>query len=163
MSQVSQWAVRVVQVIDVFAPLPVPAPLPPMAANSHVAQAVFLPFQCQDNPNGLRTNREWPTVTCDFENEHLTMVYISLVAGAGFVVGFPLLCIRQALRYPTAVHSSPFFMLRYKFFFSNFTPHARFFGVVVLARNCLVSIISVFLTRDGFVQVACLAVGAALD
>jgi hypothetical protein len=38
MSQVSQWAVRVVQVIDVFAPLPVLAPLPPMAAKhaSHV-------------------------------------------------------------------------------------------------------------------------------
>ena len=66
---------------------------------SVVTQAAFLPFQLQENPNGLVTIREFPALTCNFEGERVTMVQSGLSVGALYTVGFQLLCMRQVFRF----------------------------------------------------------------
>jgi hypothetical protein len=96
------------------------------------------------------------TTACDYEAEHMTMVSISIVAIAVYALAFPLLCLKQVIHYPIALYRDPLFIQRFKFLFINFTPEAQNFGLIVLLRNGVVSLISVVLVRVPPFRVTCM-------
>lgn len=125
-----------------------------MLFSSGMALTAFLPFQCNTNPNGMLTNNEWPLVTCSIEDEDwVSMVTFSVVAIAIYVLLFPGIGLIQVARHQSAPMTDHYFFLKYKFLFANFEAHARFFAVVIMARNIGVAATSAFLQTDTFFQV----------
>jgi hypothetical protein len=115
-----------------------------------VCKCILNIFECRPNPSAQDTMRMYDGFLCH-DDAMKPLLPATFVAIIFFIVGLPIvLCWAIKVR-PARYHKDASFRRRFRFLFSKWNPRWYWWGLVVLCRNFLVSVINV-ITADGLLQ-----------
>lgn len=123
---------------------------------------VLLPFQCKSNPSGLGSMVSNPDLACFQDDEHYALVGLGVVG----IFAYPVLILSwigwTTWKYPTRVASGQGLQMvqRYRFLFNRFKRERYYYGLVLLVRNGLISLLPILLVSLEALQLV--AMGALL-
>ncbi|CEM34047.1 unnamed protein product [Vitrella brassicaformis CCMP3155] len=121
------------------------------AAYIALARIALSLFTCRKHPSGQWTIKAFPEVLCRgnrFASVLPFGVSAIILYPIGILLWFGGVCIRAPYRFDDVR-----FRTRYKFLLYRFTPDKYWWGVVILARNMLLTLAAVIFPSDGYAQV----------
>ena len=111
--------------------------------------SAWLPFFCQDQPNGNSTTLvSYTSVLCFDSDEHSLMVIVGIVSTC--LVSVPFLCVVAwaTYRYPRYVamgrDNNDYYLRMFRFLFWRFKPEAYFYGLLLLLRSASLCFVPAF-------------------
>eukprot|EP00931_Biecheleriopsis_adriatica_P064365 TRINITY_DN39160_c0_g1_i1.p1 TRINITY_DN39160_c0_g1~~TRINITY_DN39160_c0_g1_i1.p1 ORF type:complete len:1422 (+),score=258.12 TRINITY_DN39160_c0_g1_i1:115-4380(+) len=124
---------------------------------------VLLPLQCKPNPSGSTSMVSSPGLVCFESEEHATMVVLAVFG----ILAYPLLILAwisyTTWKYPSRVSSGHGLQMvsRYRFLFNRFKTECYYYGLVLMVRNLLISLLPVILVSAEALQLV--AMGTLLQ
>jgi hypothetical protein len=97
-----------------------------------IADIASLPFDCYSHPNGEKSVSSYPGVLCNMEDEHMSLVVMSLILMLTFLLPFLVLCLWAVLK-PMG-KNKPF-----RFLFFRWRPSVHWWGLVIFVRQAFLA------------------------